>query len=71
MRQRLAHEVRVRVVHQGFIAHAEAVIGNLTHEIAAQRHETAVLARDLDTVLQSRSWRLTAPLRWLLQKLKR
>jgi GT2 family glycosyltransferase len=71
MRQRLAHEVRVRVVHQGFIAHAEAVIGNLTHEIVAQRHETAVLARDLDTVLQSRSWRLTAPLRWLLQKLKR
>jgi GT2 family glycosyltransferase len=71
MRQRLAHEARARTVNQDFIAHAEAVIGKLTHEIAAQRHETAVLARDLDTVFGSRSWRLTEPLRWLLQKLMR
>jgi GT2 family glycosyltransferase len=71
VRQREQHEARARALHQEFIAYADAAIGNLTDEIAAQRQDSEALRRTLDTVLQSRSWRLTAPLRWLLQKLKR
>jgi GT2 family glycosyltransferase len=65
IRQRQEHEARARAVQQEFIAHAEGLITGLTNEVADARQQKDAIARELGTVLQSRSWRLTAPLRWL------
>jgi hypothetical protein len=37
----------------------------ISEDLTAAKNEAAAFARDVERILHSRSWRMTAPLRWL------